>query len=249
MARALTAEEKAKRDEALKSKTKSKSPSSGSGMKKDVQVKTHTRRTKSGKVTTVKAHTAKREAAKKAPSKVRRVISDKEYKRRELRAEKELDRAYILDVMALNVLTEGTLKYEKGKTAFDTLVNAISSLCTTEKGKYGFSHESPIEELFKMTRWHQVTDDFYKAVCSGVKKKLRGSISSAPPGVIKELSRNARPLTKFDKAKEVERIASNSWRLDSIIIDNNDIKQNLQEIRKDSARRQKAQRGFIEIND
>nr|DAK08708.1 MAG TPA: hypothetical protein [Caudoviricetes sp.] len=250
MKRASTAEEKANRGKALKAKTKSKSPSTGGGMKKDVQVKSYTRRTKSGKVVTVKAHTAKREAAKKTPSKVRRTISDKEYKRRELRAEREFDRSCILDVMALDIFTEGTLDYKKGKTTFDTLVNAISSLCTTEKGKYGFSHEdAPIEDLFKTTRWHQVTDDFYKAVCSGVKKKLGASISSAPSGVIKELSRNARPLTKLDKAKEVERIASNAWRLDSIIIDNDDLKDNLQEMRRDSARRQRARKGLLKIND
>lgn len=249
MKRASTAEEKAQRDKALKTKTKSKSPSSG-GTKKTVQVKSYTRKTKDGKVVTVKAHTAKREAAKKTPSKTRRVISDKEYRRRELKAERRIDRAFILDVMALNTLTEGTLEYEKGKTAFDTLVNAISSLCTTEKGKYGFSHEdAPIKDFFKMTRWDPVTDDLYKAVCSGVKKKLGASISSAPPGVIKELSRNARPLTKFDKAKEIERLASNSWRLAEADSDNWDLKDNLQEMRRDSARRQRARKGLLKIND
>lgn len=211
MKRASTAEEKVQRDKALKTKTKSKSPSSG-GMKKDVQVKSYTRRTKSGKVVTVRAHTAKREAAKldtttKQPlgSGVKSSAEEKEQKRRQLKAQKLFDESNELDVRYLETLTEGTLEYKKGKNSFDTLVNAISSLCTTEKGKYGFSVESPINWLLISSRG-QFTSHFLKAVCSGVRKKLRGSMRSVPEGVRDELRRKAIPHTELDKDYELKRL-------------------------------------------
>lgn len=212
MARALTAEEKAKRDKALKSKAKSAPPSSG-GMKKDVQVKTHTRKTKSGKVTTVKAHTAKREAAKQTPSSGgKSSAKGKELKAQRLqKAEKAFDEENELGVQYLETITEGTLKYKKEKDSFNTLVNAISALCTKKKGKYGFSNEeAPIEATLMKSR-SNFSVDFYKAVCSGVQKKLGASITSAPSSVVKELSRKADTPVKFNRTKEVKRLADNLY--------------------------------------
>ena len=119
MKRTSTAEEKANRDKALKAKTKSKSPSTGGGMKKDVQVKSYTRRTKSGKVTTVKAHTAKREAASQTPSSGgKSSAKGKELKAQRLqKAEEVFEEENELGVQFLDVLTEGTLKYKKGETS------------------------------------------------------------------------------------------------------------------------------------
>ena len=250
MARALTAEEKAKRDEALKSKAKSKSPSSG-GMKKDVQVKTHTRRTKSGKVTTVKAHTAKRDAATKQTqsSGGKSSAKGKELKLQRLqKAEEVFDEENELGVQYLDILTEGTLKYKKEKDSFNTLVNALSALCTKKKGKYSLSDkDAPIESVLMNTR-SGATVDFYKAVCSGVHKKLGASILSAPPGVLKELSREADPPVKLNRTKEVKRL-SDKFILYSHINYRDNFKDYLQEIREDSAKRKKDQRGLLKIND
>lgn len=250
MARALTAEEKAQRDEALKSKTKSKSPSSGSGMKKDVQVKTHTRRTKSGKVTTVKAHTAKREAAKQTPSNGgKSSAKGKELKLQRLqRAEEVFEDENELGVQYLDILTEGTLKYKKEKDSFNTLVNAISALCTKKKGKYSLSDkDAPIESVLMDTR-RGCSVDFYKAVCTGVAKRLGASIISAPPGVLKELSRNSDPPVKLNRTKEVKRLSDKFTLYDHVNYRDN-FEDYLQEIRKDSAKKQKAQRGLLKIND
>lgn len=214
MARALTAEEKAQRDKALKSKTKSKSPSSG-GMKKDVQVKTHTRRTKSGKVTTVKAHTAKRDAATKQTqsSGGKSSAKGKELQLQRLQKAAELfEEENELGAQYLETITEGTLKYRKEKDSFNTLVNALSALCTKKKGKYGFSdEEAPIESALMETR-HGCSSDFYKAVCTGVRKKLGASITSAPTSVIMELSHNADTPVKLNRTKEVKAL-SDKFRL------------------------------------
>ena len=212
MARISEAVKKTLAERATKGKTESKSPSSG-GMKKDVQVKTHTRRTKSGKVTTVKAHTAKREAASQAPGRGgKSSAKGKELKTQRLqKAGKAFDEANELGVQYLETITEGTLKYKKEKDSFNTLVNAISALCTKKKGKYGFSNEeAPIEGTLMKTR-SNFSVDFYDAVCSGVRKKLGASITSAPPSVVKELSRKADTPVKFNRAKEVRRLSDNLY--------------------------------------
>ena len=182
-------------------------------MKKDVQVKTHTRRTKSGKVTTVKAHTAKREAASQAPSRGgKSSAKGKELKTQRLqKAEKAFDEENELGVQYLETITEGTLKYRKEKDSFNTLVNAISALCTKKKGKYGFSNEeAPIEATLMKSR-SNFSVDFYKAVCAGVQKKLGASITSAPSGVLRELSEKADTSVKFNRTREVKRLADNLY--------------------------------------
>lgn len=252
MTRASTAEEKAKRDKALKAKTKSKSPSSG-GMKKDVQVKSYTRRTKSGKVVTVKAHTAKREAAKRdgaarqpIGSVVKSSAEEKEQKRRQLKAEKLFDESNELDVRYLETLTEGTLEYKKGKNSFDTLLNAISALCTTEKGKYGFSDESPIYYTLINGRG-QFTTHFYKAVCSGVKKKLRGSMRSVPEYVRDELRLSASTHTDLDKDYELKRLLhKENLSIQSHI--NSKIRKDIRDLKRRKYSRRVSRLSFLKIN-
>lgn len=245
MTRALTAEEKALRDK-TKSKPKSKSPSSG-GMKKDVQVKTHTRRTKSGKVTTVKAHTAKREAATKQTQSNggRSSAKGKELKAQRLqKAEEVFKEEDELCVQYLETITEGTLKYKKGKDSFETLVNALSALCTKKKGKYGFSHEdAPIESVLLDTRRGFGTD-FYKAVCSGVQKKLGASVMSAPSGVVKELLRNADTPVKFNRTKEIKRL-SDKFNLYNHLNFNFDLKERMKELRESPKKLQREQKDHI----
>lgn len=251
MARALTAEEKAKRDKALKSKAKSAPPSSG-GMKKDVQVKTHTRRTKSGKVVTVKAHTAKRDAAKRNAAAKQPLggekssAEEKEQKRRQLKAEKLFDESNELDVRYLETITEGTLEYKKGKTSFDTLVNAISALCTTEKGKYGFSDESPIYWTLINNRG-QFTTHFYKAICSGVKKKLRGSMRSVPRYVREELQRKASPHTDLDKDYELKRLLHKD-NLDKQSRINSGLRKDIRDLKRRKYSRRIDRLSFLKIN-
>ena len=253
MKRTSTAEEKANRDKALKAKTKSRSPSTGGGMKKDVQVKSYTRRTKSGKVVTVKAHTAKREAAKrdaaaKQPigSGVKSSAEEKEQKRRQLKSEKLFDESNELDVRYLETLTEGTLEYKKGKTSFDTLVNAISSLCTTEKGKYGFSDESPIYDTLIKSRG-QFTTHFYKAVCSGVRKKLRGSMRSVPEYVRDELRRSASTHTDLDKDYELKRLLHKD-NLDKQSRINSGLKKDIRNLKRRKYSRRTSRLSFLKIN-
>lgn len=243
MKRASTAEEKAQRDKALRSKTKSKSPSSG-GAGLYVRVKTHTRRLKSGKVVTVKEHTTKRLSAatvKAARTAGRNVTTGKDSKRLKLRAEKFLDQDFNLSVSFLKTLTEGTLKYEKGETSFDTLVNAVSSLCTSEKGKYKFTGKSPIERLFRLSRGY-VPLDHLKLVCSGVRKKLGASIKKAPEGVREELSRyNTR--AKYDRAKEAEKMTDMGIKIARA--NRSYVRDHLKELRSNSPGRHIRRVGFL----
>lgn len=134
MAHISEAVRKTLEERASKKKTESKAPTSG-GMKKDVQVKTYTRKTKSGKTVTVKAHTAKRKAGKPETSKgaSRNFFNEEGEEVQYKKAEKMFDEYYGLALETLDVLTEGTLKYKKGKDPFNSLVNAFTALATPKK--------------------------------------------------------------------------------------------------------------------
>lgn len=241
MARATTSEEKTQRDKALKAKTKSRPLSSG-GLY--VRVKTHTRRLKSGKVVTVKEHTTKRLSAattKAARTGGRYTTKDKDYKRRERIAEKLIDQELNLSVSFLKTLTNNTIKYEKGETSFDTLVNAVSSLCTAEKGKYKFTGKSPIERLFRLSRGY-VPLDHLKLVCSGVRKKLGASIKKAPEGVREELSRYT-TRAKYNRAKEVESKANGG--IIGTRANMSYVREHLKELRSNDFGRHLARVGFL----
>lgn len=217
MTRVSEAVKKTLEERAAKGKTESKSPSSG-GMKKDVQVKTHTRRTKSGKVTTVKSHTAKRDAAKQTPSSEGvKAPSGKELDFQ--RAEKASNEVIQGGLDILEALCEGTLKYKKGKTNFDSAVNAVTALCLPKKGRYGFDDSG--KDFIKITTNFMsdflVTTNFPEALCSAVKKKLGDKISKVSPNIRKELNRVRTPVT-FDlrKARGWARagIIESSWNKD-----------------------------------
>lgn len=198
-------------------KSARKAPTSG-GMKKDVQVKTYTRKTKSGKTVTVKAHTAKRKAGKPDPSSGGvKAPSGKELDFQ--RAEKASNEVIQGGLDILEALCEGTLKYKKGKTNFDSAVNAVTALCLPKKGRYGFDDSG--KDFIKITTNFMsdflVTTNFPEALCSAVKKKLGDKISKVSPNIRKELNRVRTPVT-FDlrKARGWARagIIESSWNKD-----------------------------------
>jgi hypothetical protein len=167
-------------------------------MKKDVQVKTYTRKTKSGKTVTVKAHTAKRKAGKPDPSSGgAKAQSGAELERQKY--EKAYEKTLQSGVELLDLATDNTLKYKQGKNNFDTLVNAVTALCLPKKGGYGLddSVKNPIEETTKVINSFLTISDFPRALRSAVKKKLGDKISKASPNVRAELSRVKTPVT-FD---------------------------------------------------
>lgn len=181
-------------------KSARKAPTSG-GMKKDVQVKTYTRKTKSGKTVTVKAHTAKRKAGKPDPSSGGvKAPSGKELDFQ--RAEKAYEEVLYHGLDLLDAACEGTLKYKKGKTNFDSVVNAVAALCLPKKGRYGFdeTRKDPISVIPNFMSDFLVTTNFPEALYTAVKKKLGDKISKVSPNIRAELKKARTPVT-FDIRK------------------------------------------------
>lgn len=175
--------------------------STSGGMKKNVQVKTYTRKTKSGKTVTVKAHTAKRDAAKKPTSSGGvKAPSGKELERQQY--EKAYNEVLQSGLELLDLATEGTLKYKKGKNNFDSLVNAVTALCTPKKGGYVLddSRKDPVKNVTRIMCGHLLMSDFPRALRSAVKKKLGDKISKVSPNIRAELNRT-KPLATFDVHK------------------------------------------------
>lgn len=108
----------------------------------------------------------------------------------------------------LKTLTNNTIKYEKGETSFDTLVNAVTALCLPKKGGYGLddSVKNPIEEVSKVVDSFLTISDFPKALRSAVKKKLGTKISKVSPNIRAELNRVKTPVTfDINKARTLVR--------------------------------------------
>lgn len=165
---------------------------------KEVQVKSYTRKTKSGKTVTVKAHTAKRKVAMPTPSSGgAKAPSGAELERQKY--EKAYNEVLAKGRELLDLATEYDLEYKRGKTHFDTLVNAVTALCLPKKGGYGLddSVKNPIENVVRVVDSFLSISDFPKALRGAVKKKLGTKISKVSPNIRAELNRVKTPVT-FD---------------------------------------------------